>query len=73
MGPKECRSEISGVPYETISSLKSVLHIAKADDAQAVLLTDSAEGDKVDFAAGVAGIYTAKLKGSVDLKTILLP
>jgi len=73
MGPKECRSEISGVPYETISTLKGVLHMAKADDAQAVLLADSAEGDTVVFAAGVAGIYTAKLKGSVDLKTILLP
>jgi len=73
MGPKECSSEIAGVPYETIPALKGVLHMDKADNTQAVLLTDSAEEDKVIFAAGVAGIYTPDLKGSVDLKTIVLP
>jgi hypothetical protein len=73
MGPKECSSDIAGVPYETIPTLKGVLHMARADDTQAVMLIDSAQGDKVTFTAGVAGIYTPDLKGSVDLKTIVLP
>ncbi len=76
--PRNVRAEIAGVPYETIPALKGVLHMDKADNTQAVLLTDSAEEDKVIFAAGVAGIYTPDTQGiggsedhCASLRTIL--
>jgi hypothetical protein len=40
--PITAQTEVTGVPYETIASLKGVQHLDKFDDASALLLTDDA-------------------------------
>jgi hypothetical protein len=72
-GTKNCGVETGGLPFTTLPEFKGVVHLAKADDIHAVILQDSKGADELDFAPGNATIYTPKVNGTLDLKTIQLP
>jgi hypothetical protein len=71
LGPAECRSDIAGVPYETLPEFKGVWQLAKIDDRQGLVLADSQGA--ISLVPGHASSFTIDPAGSLDLTTISLP
>ena len=59
------KTDIAGVPYDTMSDLKDVLHLTQLDDSDAVIITGKTSGGQ-PWAPGPSA-------GPVNLETIVLP
>ena len=71
-GPKECQSDVAGVPLQVMTDLKGVWQMAKLNDTHAVMMADS-KGLPPEFTEGNANWFTLAPGRTLDLTTISLP
>jgi hypothetical protein len=71
-GPKECQSDVAGVPLQVMPDIKGVWQMAKLNDTHAVVMADS-QGQEPEFTEGNANWFTLAPGRTLDLTTITLP
>jgi hypothetical protein len=69
--PKECSTDVAGLPLQSMTDLKGVWQLSKLDDSHALILTDSR--GTITFVPGVGQAQAPEPGASFDLVTIPLP